>query len=509
MAFLCETVDRRVIPNWRSLNDTISNGELEYPILSKPLFDLEEYVQQWKNHHSLIYASELVNAAVANSVLDNDEAKKAAEFILSHETKVTYSQIQVASSLLSPSEVANRYNGEFDELLVNVEDIYAKIGYLKSLIHKYPYNPINYVEVARFYLMIGQTKKAVEMINIATSIGSQSRFVSRSAARLFVHIGDIDKAQYTLKLNRNLLCDPWLMASEISVNLLRNRSSSLIKNAVLMVNGGDYGPFSLSELTSSLGTLEFIKGTLRKSRIYFNKSLISPNDNALAQAEWANSNKINLNFNRAVCDKVNMKYEAIAMYEYQKGNYDKALKYSIRWLNDMPYSKSPVYVGANIAYTFLHDYEKAAKILKRGLEANPNEAAFLNNLAYTYALDGKLEMANDVLMRLDRVNDIDDRTKICLTATRGLIAYREKRIQDGRKLYLEAIKNAKEILDDPTYNWSAMLNYIREEIMVSNVSPIEVETILNQIKERPHDLGIKALKRDVLSLVHIIGDSRG
>ena len=31
MAFLCETPDRRVIPNWRSLSDTISNGELEYP----------------------------------------------------------------------------------------------------------------------------------------------------------------------------------------------------------------------------------------------------------------------------------------------------------------------------------------------------------------------------------------------------------------------------------------------------------------------------------------------
>lgn len=31
MAFLCETPDRRVIPNWRSLSDTISNEELEYP----------------------------------------------------------------------------------------------------------------------------------------------------------------------------------------------------------------------------------------------------------------------------------------------------------------------------------------------------------------------------------------------------------------------------------------------------------------------------------------------
>ena len=40
MAFLCETPDRRVIPNWRSLSDTISNGELEYPQYDeKKVFD--------------------------------------------------------------------------------------------------------------------------------------------------------------------------------------------------------------------------------------------------------------------------------------------------------------------------------------------------------------------------------------------------------------------------------------------------------------------------------------
>ena len=44
MAFLCETPDRRVIPNWRSLSDTISNGELEYPQYDeKKVFDLFEY----------------------------------------------------------------------------------------------------------------------------------------------------------------------------------------------------------------------------------------------------------------------------------------------------------------------------------------------------------------------------------------------------------------------------------------------------------------------------------
>lgn len=503
MAFLCETLDRRVIPNWRSLSDTISNGELEYPKhIRHKTFDLAEYVQEWNNNPSLVYASELVNAAVANNIGDNNAAKKAAEFILINEGRVTDAQRTVALSLLNNDGcVIQAKNHEIDELLMNTKDIYAKIGFLKSLIRKYPFNPINYVEAARFYLMIGQAKQSIEAMNIALALDPTNRFVSRSAARLFVHVEDFDKAHYVIKHNEQINSDPWLIASEISVNLLRNRSSSLVKKGLELVNSGGYSPFSLSELMSSLGTLEFIKGTQKKSKAFFNKSLIMPNDNALAQAEWAKSNKLSLAFTKDICKKVNLSYEANALYAYQNDMYEEALKSSIRWLNDMPYSKSPIFVGANIAYTFLHDYKTAEKILKRGLEANPNEPAFLNNLAYTYALDGKLTEANEIILRMKKISDIDERTRICLTATRGLIAYRENNIEEGRTLYLSAIRDAKEISEDPTYNWSAILNFVREEILNSKASLSDVQNVLDQIQERPQDKGIKALKQDVLNLV--------
>ena len=142
----------------------------------------------------------------------------------------------------------------------------------------------------------------------------------------------IISAHYVLRKNEQVAFDPWLIASEISVNLLRDRSSSLIKNGIALINSGDFSPFSLTELTSSLGTLEFIKGTQKKSKLFFNKSLISPNDNSLAQAEWAKSNKLTLNFNREVCNKVNLSYEANALYAYQDNRFEDALKASIRWL---------------------------------------------------------------------------------------------------------------------------------------------------------------------------------
>lgn len=503
MAFLCETPDRRVIPNWRSLRDTVSNGELEYPSNEHIAFNLEEYEHDWSREHSLLYASELVSAAVANGIRHNSVAKDAAEFVLNQNGKTTESQRTVALSLLAEDNdrAFPKCNHEIDELLMNTGEIYAKIGYLKSIIRKYPFSPINYVEVARFYTMIGQTNQAIKMMNIALGLDSENRFISRSAARLFVHVEDLDLAHYVLRKNMQVAFDPWLMASEISVNLLRERSSSLIKKGVALINSGDFSPFSLSELSSSLGTLEFVKGTQKRSKLFFEKSLISPNDNSLAQAEWAKANKLSLHFDKTVCDKVNMSYEANALYAYQKDKYEDALKASIRWLNDMPYSKNPIFVGANISYTFLKDYKTAAKILKRGLEANPNEPAFMNNLAYTYALDGKLVEANEIIQKANKVSDIDERTQICLSATRGLIAYREKRIEEGRALYMEAIKAAKDIPGDPTYNWNAILNFIREEILATNLIPSDVDEVLNQIHEAPKDKGVKMLKQDIQQLI--------
>ncbi len=503
MAFLCETPDRRVIPNWRSLSDTISNGELEYPSNEHVVFNLEKYENDWNQEHSLLYASELVSAAVANGIEHNSTAKEAAEFVLTHDAKITDAQKTVALSLLQDdaAEAVVKCNHEIDELLMNTSEIYAKIGYFKSLIRKYPYSPINYVEIARFYAMIGQTKQAINMMNIALALDSENRFVSRSAARLFVHVEDLDRAHYVLRKNEQVAFDPWLMASEISVNLLRGRSSSLIKKGIALINSGDFSPFSLSELSSSLGTLELVKGTQKKSKLFFEKSLISPNDNSLAQAEWAKANKLSLHFDKAVCEKVNMSYEANALYAYQNDKYEDALKASIRWLNDMPYSKNPIFVGANISYTFLKDYKTAAKILKRGLEANPNEPAFMNNLAYTYALDGKLVEANEIMNRVNKISDIDERTKICLSATRGLIAYREKRIEEGRTLYLKAIKAAKDIQGDPTYSWNAILNFVREEILATNIIPSDIDAVLTQIHEAPKDKGVKMLKQDIQKIV--------
>ena len=97
MAFFCETLDRRVVPNWRSFDATVAIGEMEYQKNMQHVpFDLREYEYEWKENKSLLYASEFVNAAVANGILDNSSARDAAEFVLQNSDKATEAQKLIA-----------------------------------------------------------------------------------------------------------------------------------------------------------------------------------------------------------------------------------------------------------------------------------------------------------------------------------------------------------------------------------------------------------------------------
>ena len=84
-----------------------------------------------------------MNAAVANCINDNLNAKNAAEYIVTCEGKTTDAQKTVAMSLLGShnNEVVLKSDHEIDELLMNTKDIYAKIGIMVFFPSKYLSNP--------------------------------------------------------------------------------------------------------------------------------------------------------------------------------------------------------------------------------------------------------------------------------------------------------------------------------------------------------------------------------
>ena len=474
MASLIVNTVRNVVPNWRDYRTTAELGELNGNnaiALKLPLFSINDYLIAWKENPSIPFAGDLISAAIMASQQSNPIVQEAANFILERKEETTDSLYRTALSIIPTKEsiveddvvsVSERLNKILNQDDINKE----RISFLRKLIHRYPYNPIWYNEIALAYTKLGLTKKAVDCMKIAIHLAPVSRYISRSSARLFLHIGDIDRAHYVLTKNPAISTDPWIIAAEIGVNALRGRSSRFIKPGVSMIHSGNYSPFSLTELSSAIGSIEY-HHSRKKCKMFIDKALVCPNDNSLSQAEWLLSLDNSMNFAFSDYPSLKEKYEADARRAFFKNDYSQALITSIEWIEQMPFARTPIDFAAHMAFTFQKKYDDAVKILEIGLRANPNEPSFLNNLAYSYAMSGNIDEAVKIL-HSPFLNSpyIKNDTRICVMATKGLCEFRKGRIDEGRILYKAAISMAKGLKDSNLMN-KAILNYIREELLAT------------------------------------------
>lgn len=64
--------------------------------------------------------------------------------------------------------------------------------------------------------------------------------------------------------------------------------------------------------------------------------------------------------------------------------------------------------------------------MESALKTHIGNPTFINNYAYTLALDGQVELAENIITKVKKNNNLPtDITDICITATRGMIAFRK------------------------------------------------------------------------------------
>lgn len=168
---------------------------------------------------------------------------------------------------------------------------------------------------------------------------------------------------------------------------------------------------------------------------------------------------------------------------YIADDYSQALVTSVDWIEDMPFTRRPVQFAANIAYSFLKDYDTSIDILDLGLKANPNNPMLLNNKAYACALGGRTEEADGVIQEAKKLA-MSDETRVCLIATEGLNEYRKGNVETGKQLYTHAIMLAKELSPDQRLANRALLNFTREEARSDEQFD---KSILEVVEKIPND----------------------
>jgi tetratricopeptide (TPR) repeat protein len=477
-----EGKQRTVIPRWRDFRTTLALGELQSstPTLedTKAEGSLEEQLVDWRENRSLAFATDLVGAGFVLGM--PDEIQDAANFVLSEESHATELQRRIARQAIDPNYCALLANPQeitptSGDQIINLSR--QRVNYHRRQLRDGLRNPIELVELSREFATLGSIEKAVKAMDVAVGLAPANRFVLRSAARLFVHAGELDKAHHILKRAPSLRSDPWLLAAEIAVASMRDISSSSIRIGMEKISDDNYRPFDVSELSSAIATLEMQNANGRRARRLFKHALRKPTENSIAQAEWASRSMDNLRIEVRNYDAPR-KYEALAWSLFKEGELDTALDQGKNWLRDQPFAVSPVTFSGMVA-SLMEDFEFGERVYRFGLRANPENATLRNNLAFALASNNEPDLAQPELDRIDR-GSLTVQERIVVTATEGLISFRRGALEEGRALYNKAIEIAREN-KERSYVLRALIFLAREEIHAR--TPVAIKALESAEKE--------------------------
>jgi tetratricopeptide (TPR) repeat protein len=424
--------NRVVVPRWRPLSNTVEAGELFLPrkallITSRePSIELKSRLAAWRASPDTLTGSEVLETAIVEGY--EDEAVRPARILIAPGSTATPLVREQAALIL-------RRTGHGDELELAEPAIETSaLRRARSRTRSFPHDAYGWVDLALAYTIHGKNDAAERSMLVALQLAAADRHVLRSAARLFLHRGEEDRAHDLLRKSEATRNDPWLMAGEIALSALAERKPVMYKLGTKFVEDGGVPPRHLSELASAIGTVHLWDGN-RKARKLFKASLIDPTGNSLAQAQWANPHISNLVKPDALA-RVQDSAEARVFQAYWNADFPEIIRGCEAWQADEPFSSRPHQFGSGIAIT-IERFEIALKFADDGLRINPDATVLLNNRAYALIALGRQDEASSVLSRC--LSKFSEETVGPMVATAGMLAFRLGQFKEGVKRYRQAI----------------------------------------------------------------------
>lgn len=483
--------NRQIIPRWHPFEIAAELQEtVPLEIYTSPKFSFQdEYLEkqrQWIKYQQLPFALELVATALIINDLDNDVVNKAADFVVGNKELIPKLTTSIAESYITASA---RFKITGMPLTATSPDsrrekVESTIQKLKKHVRKYPNNPICWLDLAYWYSVLGQPQKASKCILISGNLAKGNRFITRSSARFYLHNGDPEQALHTLRVSGLNKHDPWLLASEISISEAFDIPSPLKLYGKSLVSKDSYRPRDLAELAGTIATLEAKNGNMKRAKKFFGKALTNPNENTVAQAEWAAA-KLGFKI-RQVSDRiVPATYEAEVIKLFRNGEYTKCVESADKWVRYEPYRAAPAIFGSYVASIGLRNEKLAIKLIELALPSSPGNFILSSNYAYSLATDGQIEKAKTVLQKLSRMH-FDEGEAAIYRANQGLIAFRQGDHLKGRQCYRDAVKifksqKSKSMIARATIIWA------REELLACTEYAQELKANSIQLAKREND----------------------
>jgi tetratricopeptide (TPR) repeat protein len=469
---------RRVIPRWRSLVQTIAQGELQPPLrqqrsrkhhTDENLVTAERNWRIWKTDHA---AGDFVAAALFSST--PEVASEAASFLLRKSSAASILSREMAEQLLNVHE---------DSSTVQVVDNLT-IARLRRALNINILDAYRWVDLGLLYTGTGQVLKADRALRVALGLAKNDRFVLRALTRFKVHQKEPGEALSLLQRSERLRFDPWLLAAYLATATLADAPLRFYKEAKGLTGSDNFSPFDRSELQAALATVQLNNGNAKTAKKLFEQALVAPTENVVAQASWVVSQS-HLSI-KPTNNTPSKTFEADAVRAFFTADWKTALSKGTDWQNDEPFSSRAATLSSFIACTAFRDFEEGKDLATRGLVANPTDRTLLNNLAFCQACSGDLELAKRNLKKASEVKSVGEpHADIVLSATAGLIAFRENRTADGRLLYAAAVASAKK-MNILSREAMAQAFWAQEEFLAGTEKATEVfDQAAKLAKDRP------------------------
>lgn len=456
---------RQVVPRWHPPDLATASGERDGQRKEKPKAAVP---LKW-----VTLLQEQVDRGDAHALVELNEV----EFILGRTPeskgsggqmgKVRAAWTQAANLRLVPAP-PTRVDGVIDI----ADDARARIRAIRESLRSKPDQALLWSELSRNHLILGSDQAADKAMQCAIQLASRSTYLRRSAARLYLHLRQPDRALALVRHSPGIQQDPRMLAAEVALSDSGGGKSNWGRTARDALSNGKYRPEVLSELAAALATVEMSHGKHKNARRLFSESMVSPTENSLAQAQWASERDSRIVIPPEAW-QTPFSYEAQAMAARLKRDWDSVLDASERWLADEPYSMRPAGMGSFASFS-VEQYRRSERLASAGLESNPDSRLLLNNRCVSRAYLGDLEGAFADLKSALRVRKAEDPV---LIATLGLVAYRSGRPDLGSRCYSSAITGFAEAKNKLSLALAA-LYWIREEIVLGSADAgIQLEFI--------------------------------
>lgn len=348
----------------------------------------------------------------------------------------------------------------------------------RAIIKNNPRHALAWSELSRNHLILGQEDKAVDAMWSALHLARGNAYITRAAARLFVHIREPDQALYVIRRSALAKADPRILAAEISLADSTRMKGNWAAGALRMVSDSRYRPTFVSDLIAAIATLEMDHGKHKRARQLFSDSMHSPSENSLAQTQWASEKDRKIVIPISAWD-VPGSDEARAMAARVRHDWDGVLDASEAWLASEPFAARPAAMASFASFTFEQNV-RSEEIASRALVSHPDDALLLNNRSVARAYQGDATGAvDDVAMALKQTELKADYP--VLYATLGLAAYRGGAPETGGDCYLRAIEELTKAKRLKTAVLASLF-WIREELRLDPLSSTNLG-LLDQIKK--------------------------